>query len=124
MPVFFFFFCKCSLRCKHYDRSLRTPCGMRQVQFCCHHHMFSGDLVLVCPKHSRCREISNKFGQQNAVQLVIFRDDNGKIFQPSLSEARGKRKDSSRRFIKKNYLSFILPITCHSTRNGNRLCSL
>jgi hypothetical protein len=75
------------------------------------------------PKHSRSREIWNKVDQQNAVQLVVFWDD-GKIFQSSLPEARGKRKDNSSLFINKNYLSVISPTTCHSTCSRNRLCFL
>ena len=94
-------FWKCNFRSKLYDRSPRTQCGLRQVYFCCHHQTFSGDLVMVCPQHSQSREISNKFDQQNVVLLVVFRDNEAKIFQPFLPEARGKLKDNSWLFLKK-----------------------
>jgi hypothetical protein len=52
-----------------------------QVQpSCCHHQLkFSDDLLLVCLKHSRSPEISNKFDQHNGVQVVVSSVDDNDI---------------------------------------------
>lgn len=59
---------------------------------------FSGDLLLVCPKHSQSPEISNEFDQQNAVcwDHGSDWDENAEIPQLSLAKAKGMQKDNSR----------------------------
>jgi hypothetical protein len=50
-----------------------------------HHQVkFSGDLLLVCPKHSQPPEISNEFEQQNAVCWDYGSDWDGDAGIPQL----------------------------------------